>query len=177
MRVRRALLLLANLAAAVLLQPAGAETAPPSTLPSFRTLGASLTYGLLSPPASEWNATFRAPGTGRAHVWLRCLDWTVRAYYFFEAADAPAGALLGRQTVSALASRQQGGEDGVTGVAWPGVFTVDGWPVVAYNTQHGGEWYAPVPRHAPLDGTLAVSVAGWVRGPREQCRPAVLSGT
>lgn len=144
--------------AALLAVSAAAQLATPP----FRTLGAGLTYGLLSPPAEEWNSTFGGAGGcgGRVHVWLRCLNWTARAYYFVEVDQSPLWPA--RQTVSVLASGLQDNSDG-TWVLWPDVFTANGQPVRAFNTQHGGEWFVAVPRGAPLGGSLAVGVTGWVR--------------
>jgi hypothetical protein len=117
-----------------------------------------LHYSAITPTMSEWKQTFRTNSDGILHMWLKCIDKTIRGYLFLEKLSDGVSQIAGRSSDKAKKSL---------------TLRIDNEKLKIDSFEEGGgEFYTEYKSNA---SAVEITVDGWARFvsfPRYACKPA-----
>lgn len=117
-----------------------------------------LHYSAITPTLSEWKQTFRTNSDGILHIWLRCIDTTIRGYLFLEKLSDGISQIAGRSSDKAKKSL---------------TLRIDNEKLKIDSFEEGGgEFYTEYKSNA---SAIELTVDGWSRFasfPRYACKAA-----
>ena len=118
---------------------------------------AGLQYFSILPSAQEWESSFPGREPGVVHLWAKCLDSTLRAFFWVESSDMFDAQL---RSVWDQAHTAVNRTHNLT-------FSINRQPAnsqrLSNDGRGGGEFFASVTHHSPEPSVLLIGVAGWRR--------------
>lgn len=139
---------------------------------SFQANSEGLFYSVLESSTKEWNATFRDDGKeqGPIHLWLKCRNSELRAYFFIESRDS-LRARAAELPISAGSFDVRASAFGQALGHTPFAFVVENHHVSALHFDFaygGGEWTEQVP--CTDRSMVSVGIRGWASFVWYPCR-------